>query len=76
MIAHAVWLGGFTFYGAVVLWVLHDEYGSLDAGRITQRVTEVKTRAEFDAWLFRVGREDEKVRDLEKKQKGVFGQPK
>jgi len=38
--AHAVWLGGFTFYSGVVLWAVHDEYGSLDAGRITQRVTD------------------------------------
>jgi hypothetical protein len=40
MIAHAVWLGGFTFYSAVVLWVVHEAYGSLEAGRITQRVTD------------------------------------
>lgn len=40
MIAHAVWLGGFTFYAGVVLWVLHDEYGSIEVGRITRRVTD------------------------------------
>jgi hypothetical protein len=40
MTAHAVWVGGFTFYSAVVLWAIHGEYGSFDAGRITQRVTD------------------------------------
>jgi hypothetical protein len=40
MTSHAVWVGGFTFYSAVVLWAIHDEYGSFDAGRITQRVTD------------------------------------
>ncbi len=40
ILAHAIWVGGFTFYGAVVLSVIRDEYGGLDAGRITQRVTE------------------------------------
>jgi hypothetical protein len=40
MTAHAVWVGGFTFYSAVVLWAIHDEYGSFDAGKITQRVTD------------------------------------
>lgn len=32
------WLGGFTFYSAVVLPILHDELGSLEAGRITGEV--------------------------------------
>jgi hypothetical protein len=40
MIAHAVWLGGFTFYGAVVIPILHEEYGSLDGGLITGRVSD------------------------------------
>jgi hypothetical protein len=36
----AVWLGGFTFYSAVVIPVLHDELGSpADTGQITRRVT-------------------------------------
>jgi hypothetical protein len=38
--AHAVWVGGFTFYSAVVLWAVHDAFGSLDSGLITQRVTD------------------------------------
>jgi hypothetical protein len=40
MIAHAVWLGGFTFYGVAVIPILHDELDRLDAGRITQRVSD------------------------------------
>jgi hypothetical protein len=37
----AVWLGGFTFYSAVVIPVLHDQLGSpLETGLITQRVTD------------------------------------
>lgn len=40
MLAHAIWLGGFTFYGAVVIPILHDEYGSLDGGLITGRVSD------------------------------------
>jgi hypothetical protein len=35
------WLGGFTFYSAVVIPVLHDRLGSsLEAGLVTQRVTD------------------------------------
>ncbi|HEV3163322.1 MAG TPA: DUF4149 domain-containing protein [Isosphaeraceae bacterium] len=37
----AVWVGGFTFYGAFVIPILHDEMESLQAGGITQRVTDV-----------------------------------
>ena len=41
LIAHAVWVGGFTFYSTAVLWVLDDELGTFDAGRlITRRVTD------------------------------------
>ena len=40
MIVHAVWLGGFTFYGAAVIPILHEEYGSLDGGLITRRVSD------------------------------------
>jgi hypothetical protein len=37
----AIWLGGFTFYSAVVIPVLHDQLGSpLEAGLVTQRVTD------------------------------------
>jgi hypothetical protein len=36
------WLGGFTFYSAVVIPVLHDRLGSsLETGLVTQRVTDV-----------------------------------
>jgi hypothetical protein len=35
-----VWVGGFTFYSAGVIPVLHDVTPSRDAGRITQRVTD------------------------------------
>ena len=37
----AFWLGGFTFYSAVVIPVLHDRLGSpLETGLVTQRVTD------------------------------------
>jgi hypothetical protein len=38
-IAMAVWLGGFTFYSAFVIPVLHDHLPSARAGAITQQVT-------------------------------------
>ena len=38
----ALWLGGFTFYSAAVIPVLHDQLGSpMDAGLVTQRVTDI-----------------------------------
>lgn len=38
----ALWLGGFTFYSAAVIPILHDELGSpTDTGFVTQRVTDV-----------------------------------
>ncbi len=40
LLALSVWMGGFTFYGAVVIPVLHDTLGSLDTGYDTQRVTD------------------------------------
>jgi hypothetical protein len=36
----SIWLGGFTFYSAVVIPVLHDAIGSVDTGYVTQRVTD------------------------------------
>ena len=36
----AAWLGGFTFYGAVVVPILHDELDRLQAGGITRRATD------------------------------------
>jgi hypothetical protein len=36
----AIWLGGFTFYAAAVIPVLHDQLGSaLESGLVTQQVT-------------------------------------
>ena len=35
-----VWMGGFTFYSAVVIPVLHESLGSLDTGYVTQQVTD------------------------------------
>lgn len=32
------WLGGFTFYSSVVIPILHEEMGGLDAGMVTGRV--------------------------------------
>lgn len=34
------WVGGFMFYGAIVVPILHDELDSLTAGGITRRVTD------------------------------------
>ncbi len=36
----SVWMGGFTFYSAVVIPVLHESLGSLETGYVTQRVTD------------------------------------
>src|SRR4051812_46108608 len=36
----AVWVGGFTFYSAVVIPALHDAMGSTETGFVTQRVTD------------------------------------
>ena len=35
----AIWLGGFTFYSAAVIPVLHDAVGSVQGGSVTQHVT-------------------------------------
>jgi hypothetical protein len=40
LLALAVWVGGFTFYSAVVIPALHEAMGSVEAGLITQRVTD------------------------------------
>ncbi len=40
LLSLSVWVGGFTFYSAVVIPVLHDSVGSLDTGFVTQRVTD------------------------------------
>ncbi len=40
IVVYAVWVGGFTFYGAAVIPILHDELDRLHAGHITQRVTD------------------------------------
>jgi hypothetical protein len=39
LVVMAIWFGGFTFYGAVVIPALHDVFGSVEAGQVTQRVT-------------------------------------
>jgi hypothetical protein len=36
----SIWVGGFSFYSAVVIPVLHESFGSLDTGYVTQRVTD------------------------------------
>lgn len=36
----SVWVGGFMFYSAVVIPVLHDVLGSVETGYVTQRVTD------------------------------------
>jgi hypothetical protein len=40
LVALTVWVGGFTFYSALVIPILHDQLGSLDAGFVTQKVTD------------------------------------
>jgi hypothetical protein len=37
--ALSVWLGGFTFYSAIVIPILHDVLGSLETGSVTRKVT-------------------------------------
>lgn len=39
LLVFALWFGGFTFYGLVVLTVLHDQLDQLAAGSITRDVT-------------------------------------
>lgn len=39
LVALSVWVGGFTFYSAVVIPVLHESLGRLETGFVTQRVT-------------------------------------
>ncbi len=41
----AVWVGGFTFYGGVVVPILNDELDHLQAGGITRRVTDILNAA-------------------------------
>jgi hypothetical protein len=35
----SIWVGGFTFYSAVVIPILHDAIGTSETGAITRRVT-------------------------------------
>ncbi len=39
LVALTFWLGGFTFYSAIVQPLLHEEMGALESGRITGVVT-------------------------------------
>ena len=39
LVTFAIWFGGFTFYSAVVIPVLHDELGGIGQGAITGEVT-------------------------------------
>lgn len=41
ILTFSIWFGGFTFYGAVVLPVLHDQLDQLAAGSITREVAYV-----------------------------------
>ncbi|GAC1464446.1 MAG: hypothetical protein NVSMB9_03130 [Isosphaeraceae bacterium] len=38
--ALSVWVGGFTFYSAAVIPVLHDAIGTIETGAITRQVTD------------------------------------
>jgi hypothetical protein len=43
LVALSIYIGGFTFYSAVVIPVLHDRLeSSLETGLITQRVTDMR----------------------------------
>ena len=50
LVALTVWVGGFTFYSAVVIPVLHESLGSLDTGFVTQRVTDHLNAAGGVTW--------------------------
>lgn len=39
LVTMTVWLGGFTFYSAIVIPILHEEMGGLDSGMITGQVS-------------------------------------
>ncbi len=71
------WLGGFTFYAAVVIPVLHDQLGSpLETGLVTRRVTDVLNAAGFVtivlAWtLFRMEPERPSVRSARRRWSGA-----
>jgi hypothetical protein len=41
LLALIVWVGGFTFYSAVVIPILHDSFGSVAGGHVTRQVTEI-----------------------------------
>ena len=42
LVALSIYIGGFTFYSAVVIPILHDRLeSSLETGLITQRVTDM-----------------------------------
>ncbi len=36
----SIWVGGFTFYSAVVIPILHESLGSVETGYVTRRVTD------------------------------------
>jgi hypothetical protein len=58
LVAFAVWFGGFTFYSAVVIPVLHDELGGLGQGGITGEVSNTLNAigvATVAAWWLVVG---------------------
>ncbi len=39
LVGMTFWLGGFTFYSAIVIPILHDEMGGLESGMITGQVS-------------------------------------
>ena len=45
---------------------------AVPAGRSQTRVTAVVSPPEFEAWIFRAFEEDKRIRELERKQKGLF----
>ncbi len=67
LVLWGAWVGGFMFYGAIVVPVLHDELDSLAAGGITRRVTDglnavgAIALAAWGALLFVEGRPGQRV---------------
>jgi hypothetical protein len=61
LVGMAFWLGGFTFYSAVVIPILHEELGGMDAGLITGEVSNYLNAfgvAAVAAWWLMVGVEN------------------
>ena len=52
LVSMTFWLGGFTFYGSVVIPILHDEIGGLEGGVVTGQVSNYLNAFGVAAVLF------------------------